>query len=198
MFDNIIAKEGHKKTLVAFIAFLFFLIIECGLLSFISFVIFAFFIYSYRYKYIDIRTLKEDKIYAPISGKVAAIDSKDSKKSIYIDVSLCDSHILRSLDDGEAKVTINKGLNLSLGSYKAKNLNERAIIKYKNTSLELYSSICNDNIEVLEKETFKKGEKLGVFVNGQVIVNIPENHESLVSIGDKLQSGVTVLSRVKK
>ena len=198
MFDSIVAKEGHKKILVAFIAFLIFVILECGLLALISFAAFAFLIYAYRYKYIDFKSLSHDEIFAPISGKITAIDVKDFKKSIYIDVSLCDSHILRSLDSGSTKSLITRGLNLSTASFKAKKLNERATIEYQNCSMQLLSSMCNDSINIPCKTEFSKGEKLGIFLQGQVIVTLDSSYETVVNISDKIESGMTVLARVKK
>jgi len=198
MFDNMVAKEGHKKILGAFIAFLFFVIIECGFLTFVSFATFAFLIYAYRYKYIDIKALKEDEVYAPISGEITAIDVQDFTKSIYLNVSLCNSHILRSLDSGEANVSIKRGLNLNSSSFKSKRLNENAKIKYKNSTLELYSSMCNDSIDIKESKSFEKGEKLGTFLQGEVIVTIAKDYELNVTIGEKVESGQTVLARVIK
>jgi phosphatidylserine decarboxylase len=189
MFDNIVAKEGHKKILFGFITFLIFVIIECGFLAFLSFASVVFFIYAYRYKYIDVKTLKEDEVYAPISGRVSAIDIKDLKKKIYIDVSLCNSHILRSLDSGETKVSIKRGLNLCASSFKSKKLNEKASIEYKNSSLELLSSVFNDSINI--------DEKIGTFLQGQVVVVLDKDYESTITIGQKVESGQTVLARVK-
>lgn len=194
MFDNIVAKEGHKKILVAFIAFLFFVIIECGLLALLSFATFAFLVYAYIYKYIDINTLDEDKLYAPISGKVTAIDVKDFKKSIYIDVSLCNSHILRSLDNNSNEVLITRGVNLPTSSYKSKKLNERAIIKYENSSMELFSSICNDTIEIVNSKSLKKGGKIGTFLQGQVIINLEDNYETTIKTGDIVESGQSIIA----
>lgn len=194
MFDNMIAKEGYQKILVAFIAFLFFTISECGLLAFISFASFIFFIYAYRYKYIDLNTLEKNKIYAPISGKISAIDVKDFKKIIYIDVSLCDSHILRSLDSGFTKTQIRYGLNLVLSSLKAKKLNSQAIFEYKDTSMQIVSSLFNDSIEIEKKDEFIKGEKIGTFLNGQVIITLDESYKTDLKIGQKVESGITILA----
>lgn len=194
MFDNMIAKEGYQKILVAFIAFLFFTILECGLLAFISFASFIFFIYAYRYKYIDLNTLEKNKIYAPISGKISAIDVKDFKKIIYIDVSLCDSHILRSLDSGLTKTQIRYGLNLVLSSLKAKKLNSQAIFEYKDTSMQIVSSLFNDSIEIEKKDEFIKGEKIGTFLNGQVIITLDESYKTDLKIGQKVESGITILA----
>lgn len=194
MFDNMIAKEGYQKILVAFIAFLFFTILECGLLAFISFASFIFFIYAYRYKYIDLNTLEKNKIYAPISGKISAIDVKDLKKIIYIDVSLCDSHILRSLDSGLTKTQIRYGLNLVLSSLKSKKLNSQAIFEYKDTRMQIVSSLFNDSIEIEKKDEFIKGEKIGTFLNGQAIITLDESYKTDLKIGQKVESGITILA----
>lgn len=197
MFDNIVAKEGHKKILVAFIAFLFFVIIECGVLALLSFATFAFLIYAYRYKYIDVNALDEDKLYAPISGQITAIDVKDFKKSIYIDVSLCNSHILRSLDNGSAKISIVRGVNLLTSSYKSKKLNERATIEYKNSSIKIFSSLYNDTINIADKISFDKGEKIGTFLHGEVIVSLDSSYETTLKVGDKIESGITSIAKRK-
>lgn len=194
MFDSIVAKEGHKKIIVAFIAFLFFVIVECTFMTLISFVAFLFFIYAYRYKYIDVNTLEKNRIYAPISGKVTAIDVKDFKKSIYIDVSLCDSHILRSSDSGKCKISFKKGVNLLLTSYKSKQLNNSVTIEFKNSSMKIYSSMCNDSLVIPKKDELKKGEKLGTLLHGEVIVTFNEKYNCNVNIGQKIESGLTVLA----
>lgn len=197
MFDNMIAKEGHKKILLAFIAFIFFVLVECGLLALISFATFAFLIYVYRYKYVDVGALDKDSIYAPISGKVTAIDLKDLKRTIYIDVNLCDSHILRSIEDGDVTISLKRGLNLSLDSFKAKNLNERATVNYSSCSMQILSSMCNNSICFPNKTTFSKGEKIGTFLHGQIIISLSSEYETSVNIGDKILSGISVIAKKK-
>jgi len=195
MFDSIIAKEGQKNILIAFIFMIVFILLECGFLTLVSFVMIVSLIYIYRYKYIDFTAFKKNEIISPISGTISAIDIKDFKKSIYIDVSLSDSHILRSLEDGECKVTIKRGLNLFLESFKSKELNEYSKLEYKNSSLELYSSICNPSIEITKNTNCKKGEKIAVFLQGQVIVTLNEEFKTDVKIGDKVTSGKTLLAK---
>jgi len=196
MSDNVIAKEGHKSIFIAFIAMLVFIILECELFTFIAFAITAFLLFSYRYKYIDIKSLKDNEIYSPISGKISAIDVKDFKKSIHIDVGLLDSHILRALESSDVTVEYKRGLNLSLGSLKANKLNETVTITSKNLTMQLISSICNDSIEVSSKNPYEKGEKIGTFTNGKVIVTLPLNITTDVKIGQKLESGQSVIAKI--
>lgn len=198
MFDTIVAKEGHKKIIVAFIAFLFFVIVECAFMTLLSFVAFLFLIYAYRYKYIDINTLSKDKVYAPISGKITAIDIKDFKKSIYINVSLCDSHILRSCDGGKCTISFKRGLNLLLTSYKAKQLSNTLRIKFKHSTMEIFSSMCNDSLAIPKKSELQKGEKLGTLLHGEVVLTIDEKYNCDVFIGQKIESGMTVLATLQK
>lgn len=196
MSDNVIAKEGHKSILIAFIAMLVFIILECEVFVFVTFAITGFLLFTYRYKYIDIKSLNKDEIYAPISGKVSAIDVKDFKKSIHIDVGLLDSHILRALESSSVSIVYKRGLNLSLGSLKARKLNETVIIKSDNLTIQLISSICNNSIEVSSKKRYEKGEKIGVFIHGKVIVTLPSNTITDLKIGQELKDGMTVIAKI--
>ena len=195
MFDSIIAKEGQKYILIAFIAMIIFVLVNCKFLTFISFVMIFFLIYIYRYKYIDFKSFKKNEIIAPISGTISAIDVKDLKKSIYINVSLCDSHILRNLEEGPCKISIRKGLNLFLSTFKSKVLNEQAKLEYANSSMHLYSSLYNPSIELPNNKSFEKGEKIGTFIQGEVIVTLNKEFATLVKIGDKVISGQSILGK---
>lgn len=195
MFDSIIAKEGQRNILVAFIAMIIFILLECGFLTFISFVTMISLVYIYRYKYIDFTACKKNEIIAPISGTITAIDVKNFEKSIYIDVSLYNSHILRSLESGDCKITTKRGLNLFLSTFKSKVLNEQSKLEYSNCSMELFSSICNPSIEISKNKNLEKGEKIGTFLQGQVIVTLNKEFNTIVRIGDKVTSGQTLLAK---
>lgn len=193
MFDSIIAKEGQKSVLFAFIAMLVFILGGCGFLAFTSFVLILIFVFVYRNNTLKNHSKKSD-IVAPISGTVSAIDVKDNKKHIYIDVSICDTHILRSLEDGEYKVSYQRGLNLVLSTFKAKLLNEKTTVAFENSSMQLISSMCNPKVEINQNSSLQVSERIGSFLQGQVIVTLNSELVPLVKIGDKLQSGITVLS----
>lgn len=111
-------------------------------------------------------------------------------------MSLCNSHILRSLDSGKVKIEFKRGVNLLLSSIKAKKMNDRTIFKYENCSMELISSMCNDTLEIPNKIEFKKGEKIGTFLHGEVTVQLDKSYNCKVEIGDKIESGVTVLAQI--
>lgn len=83
MFDNLVAKEGRNKILIALAAFIFFVVVGCGFMTFVSFVALALFVFVYRFNSIDVHSLEKEKIYAPISGKISAIDTQDLKNNLY-------------------------------------------------------------------------------------------------------------------
>lgn len=194
MFDSIIAKEGQRTIFITFITMLIFVILECGFLSLISFLLIILFIYIYRNNDIKLTHVDSD-IIAPISGVITAIDVKNQEKSIYIDVNLCNNHILRALENGSCKVKIKRGLNLPLLSFKSKKLNENAIIEFANSKIKLISSKCNTDIEISKQDDLLKGEKIGVFLQGEVIVTLNNDVTVLSKIGDKVKSGITILAK---
>lgn len=193
MFDNIVAKEGKQKILLAFTAFIFFVIFEFSYLSFLSFVILISLLYIYRYKNINSYLLNKNNIYAPISGQITAIDTNESEKIIYINVSLFDNHILRALENGSGNFSIRRGVNILLSSLKSKKLNEQAFMKFENSSMQLISSIFNESINIEKKDDYKKGEKIGTFLHGEVIVYVKKDYDLNIEMGQKVYSGVTIL-----
>jgi len=195
MLDNFMAKEVQRSTFCLFCLFILFALLQWLFLAFISFSIMLFLIYVYRVKSININKLQNKHIYSPIDGKIGAIDTKGSSKLIYIDVNLFHCHILRALESSSVKVELKRGLNLNSNSFKAQKLNERASIEFKNTKLNLISSLSNINL--IHKQDFLKGEKLGIFLQGQVIVQLNGKFNLNINIGDKLKSGKTIIASLK-
>lgn len=195
MFNKLIAKEGHNSIFGFLVLTIVFLIIDCNFLSFIFFALTLWFIFIYRNNRF-IKKYDEEDIVSPISGTISSIDTKENKKKIYIDVSLLDNHILSAAKSGKYTVDIIRGVYTFLDSLKAKILNEKIIIKYDDVKIELISSLFSNRTQVSEIGNLK-GDKLGVFLHGQVIVELDDKKELLVNIGSKLYSGKTVIARNK-
>ena len=157
-----------------------------------------FFIYLFRFKYIDISTLKDNEFYSPVSGTISSIDTDGYKKTVTIDVGIFDPHIVRSLDNSKIKVIKKRGLNLPLGTYKSSKLNEQLIIKYNLVSMKLLSSLFNPSLKIDEKNSFKKGEKIGMFFHGKVIVNLDESLEIKVNLKEKVITGKSIIATFKE
>ncbi|QKF81156.1 phosphatidylserine decarboxylase [Halarcobacter ebronensis] len=197
MFDSFVAKEGKKAIISSFILVIFFYLIGCSFMTFVSFVALLFFIYIFRLKFVNLTNLNDNELYAPISGKVISIDRDGFNKVITIEVGFFDTHSLRSLENGKVEVSHKRGINLPLGSLKARLLNERTTIKFKNSTMQIYHSACN-LLAIEKKDKLKKGEILGTFLKGEVTIKVTKNIELAVNIGDKVQSGETLLATLKK
>ncbi|RXK11949.1 hypothetical protein CP965_12285 [Halarcobacter mediterraneus] len=193
MLNKLIAKEGYKSIFSFLILTIVFLIIDCDFLSFVLFALTLWFIFIYRNNRF-IKNYDEEDIVSPISGRISSIDIKKDKKLIYIDVSLFDNHILRAVKSGDFTVKTTRGTYTFLDSLKAKKLNEKIEIKYKDIKIELITSLFSNRTEIFESSALK-GDKLAVFLNGQVVIELDNSKELLVNIGNKLHSGKTVIAR---
>lgn len=195
MLYKLIAKEGHKTILVFLGLFIIFSIIDCDFFGFIFFALTLWFIFIYRNKKIK-KDYDENDLISPISGKITSIDKRDNKKIIHVEVSLFDNHTIRAIKTGNFTVKVLKGVNVLLNSFKAKKLNQKFVINYEDIKLEFINSLFSNDSNI--KSGFAlKGDILGVFLQGQVVIELDDEKELLVNIGNKLQSGKTVLARIK-
>lgn len=195
MLNSFIAKEGQTKVLYLFIAFFIFLVLDCEFFTFIFFVLTLGFAYIYRNKKLQ-KDYDISDILSPVSGKISSIDKTATKTLVYIDVSLCDNHILRAPKNGNFVVEHKKGLHTLLDSLKAKKLNEKATLTYSDMKVELTSSLYGTDINLNSTEALM-GDKLGVFLHGQVVVEIDQSKELLISLDKKVEAGKTVIARAK-
>ena len=195
---TIIAKQGFKPIAIAlFLAIIFDLIIGCSfmgnLLYLLTFVLLIVYRNPERSVYSD-----ENEVLAPIDGKVIAIDEYEGKKNIYIDVSLCDTHILRAPLGGDFETLSHRhGLNLSHFTYKASKLNEKALLSFENKlKIELLSGFCTPSIKLPHDHKINKGERMGVFMQGSAKIILDADKETFVNIGDKVYAGETIIAKV--
>lgn len=198
MQNNFILKEGYKYIAITFILALVVKLLICNFLGNLGLLLTIFMLFMYRNPMRDIFTT-EHSILAPIDGTIKAIDYKNGKQIIYCDVNLCDTHILRAPLSGKIKVkSYINGLNLSSNSYKAKQLNEQAIIKFHNLKIKLLSGVCNSKILLDDKSEIKQGERFGLFFMGSVIIEPKKEIELSVKIGDKIKAGQTLIGKFQK
>ncbi|RXJ90288.1 hypothetical protein CRV01_03775 [Arcobacter sp. CECT 8983] len=195
MLNSFIAKEGQNKILYLFVAFFIFLVLDCEFLTFVFFVLTIVFTYIYRNKKLQ-KDYDISDILSPVSGNVSSIDKQGTKTLVYIDVSLWDNHILRAPKNGNFVVKQKKGLHTLLDSLKAKKLNETATLIYSDMKIELISSLYGTDI-VLNTNEALMGDKLGVFLHGQAIIEIDKSKELLITLNKKLEAGKTVIARAK-
>ncbi len=139
-------------------------------------------------------------VLAPVDGKILAIDTVDDKYKIYCKVGLFDNHLVRAPFDSELKVKkYQKGLNLNPNTVKAKALNEQATYKFTSEEdqtvlkLKLISGLCNIGIDEVENKNVSQGEELVYFLDGIAIITVKKENKLLVSFGEKLLCGQTIL-----
>ena len=192
--NKIILKEGYTPIAIAVVITLFLNIFISDTLANIALIITIFLVIIYRNPNRSSFDITNDNIISPIDGKISAIDIGKHNYKIYIDVNLCNTHQLRSPLSGKFKIkNLKKGLNLNSATYKAKLLNSQALLKIKDIKIKLISGICNSDIILYDEKDVAVGESIGVFLNGLVIVEIPKDYKLNISIGDKVDSGITKL-----
>jgi len=195
MIDKLIAKEGYKSVFSFLFLTIVFLIIDCEFLSFVFFALTLWFIFIYRTKKIK-KDYDISDILSPVSGHISSIDKKVDKTLVHIDVSLWDGHLVRAPKNGNFIVKYQKGVHTLLDSLKAKKLNEKVILQYSDMRIELISSLYNTDINIDSFEALM-GDKISVFLHGQVIIELDKSKELLVNLGNKVYSGKTVIARQK-
>ena len=191
--NNIILKEGYNSIAIVLAFSILLSIFISDLLANIGFLLTLILLFIYRNPNRNSFASSSD-IISPIDGIISAIDITDRKYKIYIDVNLCNTHLLRAPISSKYKVKSKlNGLNLNSSTYKAKLLNTQAVLKFDNIKVKLISGICNRDIILNENSKVKVGQEIGIFLNGLVVVEIPKEKKLKISISDKVYSGITPL-----
>ncbi len=191
---NILAKEGYKSIIITLgIALVFDFIFGFDCLAIILYLLTIAFIFMYRNPERTVHT-NQNEFLSPVDGKINSIDIKDGKKFVYIDVSLCNVHLLRSPIDADLHVIDHvHGLNLPAFKYKAKKLNERMTLDFGKIKVNLLSGFFNRSLNFKDITSLSKGERVGIFLNGSVVLELSNDEKVFVKIGDKVKAGETII-----
>lgn len=197
--NSLILKQGYKKIGIAFAISIFSFLFLCDSLGFLVLFIALFITYSYRNPIIGFIPKDEAIVLSPIEGKISAIDRGKHTYKVYIDVNLCNTHILRA--PKTSKMSIKKlihGINLCHNTYKAKKLNSRAKLKFDDISVKLLSGLCNTDLEFIEEKKVLVGEEIGLFFHGSVMVEIPlDKYKLTITLGQKVSSETILANSVE-
>ena len=192
--NQLILKEGFKPVVVVLLISIFLNIFISDTFGNIGFIITLALIFIYRN---PSRTTVNNKgmILAPIDGTISAIDISKNKYKIYIDVNLCNTHVLRAPIKSKFKTkSLKNGLNLKSTSYKARLLNTQAVIKFDDIKVKLISGICNNDIILYENEKVEATQEVGVFLHGLVILELPRSCSINVNLNEKVYAGLTQIA----
>ncbi len=203
IISQYILKEGYSKIAIALGVTLVLFVLGFSFFAKIGVLVVLALLWIYRNNLSIIHNPinLSDTIYAPIDGKIASIDKSDGKQKVYIDVTLCGSHILRAPMGGVYTInSLVNGLNLSSWAFKSKALNSRAVLSFKDSNedevkLEVTSGFCGGKIELYpDSKELTTREPIGVFIHGMVIVEVPATYGIKVYIGEKVTGGISVIA----
>jgi len=191
--NKLILPEGYKSITITFVIAVSLILFISDCLGYIGIVIGLVLLFIYRdsSRHIFKNT---SSVLAPIDATVSAIDHENGKYKIYCKVGLCDNHILRAPIDAEVKVKkYRRGLNLNPNSYKASLYNEQTVLKFSDIKIKLISGLCNHKMKRVKECNVDQGDKISVFLDGLVVITVPENYDLTIKIGEKLTSGQSIL-----
>jgi len=193
MKNNLILKEGYKSIAIIFIVAIFLNLFVSDCLGTLGILLGLFVVYIYRGSNRHIFT-NTQSVLAPIDSTITAIDKVNGKYKIYCKVGLLDNHIVRAPCNSTLKVKKHRhGLNLNVDSYKASLYNEQIVLKFEDIKLKFISGFFDKRVKKIQEKEVVQGDKISIFIDGVVVISVPQTKELLVQIGDKLTSGQTIL-----
>jgi len=139
-------------------------------------------------------------IIAPVDGVISKVDQVNGRTVITIEKSLFGSSAVRSPVNGSVmSQTIKNGIFLDNFDPRAKHLNEQALISYQwgddivNIFLQcgFYSWGL---VPLLQKDKVTAGELQLKMSDGIIEIELPENVKVLVTFGDRVLGGYSVLA----
>lgn len=193
MINKLILKEGQKTALYLIIATLFSALFICSFLTTLLAIITIFIVYIYRVPSEDFVQVSD--IVSPSDGVVMAIDKLNDKEVIYINLGLCDTHILRAPISSSFKIVKRRyGVNLNAYTFKAKKLNEQVTLKFDKIKISLLADKFNFITKIDEPKELSQNERFGVMIQGSIKITLPKKSTVKVKIGQKVCAGSTVLA----
>ncbi|MCX7641227.1 MAG: phosphatidylserine decarboxylase [Elusimicrobiales bacterium] len=202
-----IAQEAIKIVIISLIAIIISLYIArrfhaIYIISFISFIIFAFSLYFFRDPERN-KNFIEKEIPSPADGTVISISNEGTDKIIVrIFLSIFNVHIQRSPVDGRIKeIKFFPGKFHIASTHQAKD-NQRNLIKIETEQgkevwvEQITGAIARRiNCYVKEGDIVKKGQRIGIIYFGsQVAIYLPKDVNIKVKPNDKIKAGLDVIA----
>lgn len=193
MLDNYILKEAHKKIIILILIGFFLDIFICSFLAKLAYAASIFLVFVFRNS--NKKSFANPNILSLVDGELIAIDYKDGKSILHIDVSLCNKHILRAPIAGKLTLLEKRyGLNLDSNNLLSKKVNN--LIKFKFNDLIITLLDGNFNVGTYlspDNSDISQYEKIGVFSQGRVIIELNVKHNDLLKVGQKIKAGKTII-----
>lgn len=210
---EIIAKEGWKPIILALLGFLIVWWLGWTILNVLFAILVVCLAYFYRNSERIPEDIADDCVLAPLDGVIKNIENKEDGIYLSIKKPICFCGLLRMPvaklgKTGEVlRVEHIKGLKNSdeITGERIKIAFNSTIAPNESETLEsnttlfltLYPKYFSQLALYLWDSNFKLGERLGFFLNGNAILQIPLNSELRVNINDTIIGGKTLLGKVK-
>jgi phosphatidylserine decarboxylase len=197
--QDLILKEAYTRLAVVGVLVLFLYFTGYSFFSFLLLLLLGFLLFIYRKPKAIIRPVK-NSIYSVVYGTISTIETKDDFIEIVIEKSFLDlSSIFSPIDSKIEDVISTKGLSTSLIFSNAKKLNSTLsfTLSYnkKQIFVEVISGFLNSNIlfDFAKNDEIKSMQKIGLLLNGMVIMRVPKSLKLKVEVGDKLSPSLNIV-----
>lgn len=187
-------------------------------LSFALFIIFLFLNYFFAFLFLTLtlfflyffrdpeRKIPQEGLSSPADGRVIEIEEKESEMKVSIFMSPFNVHVNRAPISGKiTKIEYKRGKKYPADSEKSSELNESNTFYIENEKYNIrvkqIAGILARRIVSFKKEGdfIQKGERIGLIKFGsRVEVFLPKSFNLLISKGDKVYAGSTIIAKEKE
>lgn len=199
-----IAKEGWKYIGFSLLAFVFFAVVNLELLSAVSFILAAFFIFIFRNPERELPRFEQNSVMSPVDGTVLSIDEISDSEYAYkvtIDSTYLNTAILRSPVSGIVhSLEKEYGAKLGLDTKLASKLNENVAITFEDVNANrvkishmLKQSFQEIRIDAVESKNMLQTSRYGVMVNGVSTIYLPQNFRLNITVADEIKASETLV-----
>lgn len=200
-----IVKEGYPFIIIPLVLGLLLFVSEfgvvTGMVGILCVLVSLFCLYFFRDPKIDI-TKGNGLILSPCNGTVLEVSENETEKVIRVFLSVLDVHLQRSPVAGKVvKIEHKSGKFLKAMNQQAHIVNEQNIITIENENgtylVKQVAGILARRCVAWVKpgDVLKSGDKIGVIkFSSQVDMHMPKNVDIKVKQGDKVVSGITIVS----
>ncbi|MBU1658009.1 phosphatidylserine decarboxylase [bacterium] len=200
-----ISKEGWGYVAYSILAFVIFAILDLEVLTFISFLAAAFFIFVFRNPERLTQVFQDNSVVSPVDGVVLSIEEIDNHEEflykVEIDCNYQHVSVLRApLTSTVHILNKKKGAKLSRFSPLSKKINENTELLFSdknNNTLKVLHTLTQSfdsiNIDAIEAQKYMQGTRYGVMVKGVTTIFLPQNFRLDINVGNELIGSETLI-----
>ncbi|MEA2072954.1 MAG: phosphatidylserine decarboxylase [Campylobacterota bacterium] len=199
-----VAKEGWRYLGGSLVFSLLFFLVDLEFLGFIAFIIFTFFIYSFRNPERQLPMFEKSSVLSPSDGVVRAIvELEDSEYTYRVDIesSLLDVAILRAPINGNIEAIVqHNGTRVSHKSKLFSDINEKVTLTFsdeKNNSVKITHTLKQSFsplfIDVSSSDNIYQTARYGLMLNGITSICLPRNFRINTSVGKEVKAAESLM-----